>query len=113
VKITSKQLAEMEKAGARVVRRPGTRPKPEQPATPEVTAPTVAPEKPVVAQAPSAEGEALRMLVAQNSEVIRQLAESMGSKQSHDAWDAEIIRDSKVKGEYKPITHVRLRAVTG
>lgn len=108
MKLTEKQLAEMEQNGARVIRKPGSRKKAEQPEKP-VAEKTVAAKEPVQ-QKPSVEGEALRMLVAQNSEALQ----AIGAALSRDRnYDAEVIRDTKVKGEYKPITHVRIRSVIG
>jgi hypothetical protein len=112
MKVTEEQLAEMEADGAVVKRNPTNRPQEVEP-DPE----------PVVEEKDDdeherVEAEAMRTLVAQNSEVMSQIGKALeGMKPREDTLrgaDFEMIRSEEaLAGGYKPLTHIRMRMVRG
>lgn len=110
MRITEEELVQMETDGATIRRNPPNRPKQESMVEAPPPPPPVSDPNPEPVQ-PSVEGEAMRLLVAQNSEALNNISEALRSRKQIDAWDAELVRDDTVEGEYKPLTHVKLRAV--
>ena len=110
MKVSEEDLAQMQADGATVSRNPTNRPMPEPVA--EAPPPSISdPDPDPVPAQPSVEGEALRMLVAQNSEAMMQLGAALSNRKNVKGYDAEVIRDKSVDGDYKPITHLKVTLV--
>lgn len=55
--------------------------------------------------------DALIKLVAANQAAVEQMAAAMASRPQIDEWSLTVERDQSVEGEYKPITHISMKAV--